>query len=284
MAVASVPKPIIDIESLEQAVQSLQERIDLLQDTLTQQQRLATLGMVTSVIAHEFNNILTPMISYTRYALSDKSDAQLRDKALNKALAGSEKLAAISQSLLGFSRGDNSTFAPIKQAVTETLSCLSRDLSKDGITLHLDSPDELAVAMNNGQFQQVLMNLIVNARAAMIDKPGGGCHKHLTIRASTIKRGKIAQIEITDTGPGIAPEVLPHIFQPFFSTKPREEVVSQQQDVPKGGTGLGLTISQELIQSAGGALRVTSELGKGTSFFIELPLADAKAGKSPSGK
>ena len=290
---ASIPKPMFDAGSLEVAVQTLQDRIDLLQATLTQQQRLATLGMVTSVIAHEFNNILTPMINYTRYAVTAKADDELKEKALAKALTGAEKLAAISQSLLGFARGDPSTTALVRAAIHETLTCLSRDLSKDGITLTIEAPDDLAVAMNAGQFQQVLMNLIVNARAAMID-PGHGAAKRggrrLTIRATrTTKRskggngGNRAVIEITDTGPGIDPEVLPHIFEPFFSTKRSENQASGSentgQDVPRGGTGLGLTICQELVQAAGGELRVQSKWGEqagggtGTSFFIELPLA-----------
>lgn len=294
---ASIPKPMFDAGSLEVAVQTLQERLDLLQATLTQQQRLATLGMVTSVIAHEFNNILTPMISYTRYAVSTKSDDELREKALAKALNGAEKLAAISQSLLGFARGDPSMTALVRTAIQETLTCLSRDLSKDGITLTIEAPDDLVVAMNAGQFQQVLMNLIVNARAALIDQRSRG-GRRLTIRATRVQRrggkaggsqgGGRAVIEITDSGPGIDPEVLPHIFEPFFSTKRYENQLAggaeaaSGHEVPRGGTGLGLTICRELVQAAGGELRVESKWGQkegaggtGTSFFIELPVADA---------
>lgn len=272
---ASIPKPVLDATSLELAVQNLQQRIDLLQESLTQQQRLATLGMVTSVIAHEFNNILTPMISYTRYAMSAKGDEELRDKALAKALTGAEKLAAISQSLLGFARGDQSTTANVKHAVQETLTCLSRDLSKDGITLTLNLPDDLGVAMNAGQLQQVLMNLIVNARSAMISQNARG-GRRLTIEASLIKRNKIVEIRVTDTGPGIDPEVLPHIFEPFFSTKNTEDRPGGEP-LPRGGTGLGLTICQELINAAGGTVRVESTPGSGTSFFLELPHAEAPA-------
>ena len=96
--------------------------------------------MVTAVIAHEFNNILTPMISYTKFALGDKADEALRQKALAKALSGSERLANISKSLLGFARGDDTSSVPVLLAVRETLGCLARDLSKDGITLTLDVP------------------------------------------------------------------------------------------------------------------------------------------------
>ncbi len=88
-----------------------------MQASLAQQNKLATLGMVTAVIAHEFNNILTPMMSYTTFALGEKADEALRTKALTKALAGAQRMANISKSLLGFARGDESTRAHVAVAV-----------------------------------------------------------------------------------------------------------------------------------------------------------------------
>ena len=282
---AFTPRPVLDPSSLEQAVTTLQRRLDQVQTNLAQQNKLATLGMVTAVLAHEFNNILTPMISYTKFALSDKSDEALRNKALAKALSGAERLANISQSLLGFARGDDSAVAGVQNAISETLACLSRELSRDGITLSVDVPETLTVAMNAGQLQQVLMNLIVNARSAMLAGAfGSGSHrsrgglKRLTIRGSIIKNGKIAEISVSDTGPGIPEDVLPRVFDPFFSTKKRgEELPAPEIDeaMPRGGTGLGLTICQELIATAGGTIRVASEAGKGATFTIELPLGEA---------
>jgi two-component system cell cycle sensor histidine kinase/response regulator CckA len=280
---------VLDPESLQLALETLQQRIDLLQQSLAQQNKLATLGMVTAVIAHEFNNILTPMISYTRFGLTDKADDALRTKALTKALSGAERLANISKSLLGFARGDESQTAGVLPAVKETLACLARDLTKDGITLQLGVPEDLMVAMNAGHLQQVLMNLIVNARSAMLGNRTGGGIKRLTIggrvmEASEVRgrKGKWAEIAIADTGPGIPPEVLPRIFEPFFSTKRGGAGVEGGEgggtegvggSMPRGGTGLGLTICQELIRVAGGEIRVVSEVGKGTKFAIELPVA-----------
>ena len=290
---APTPRPVLDPTSLEQIVETLQRRLDQVQTNLAQQNKLATLGMVTAVLAHEFNNILTPMISYTKFALSGKADEALRNKALAKALSGAERLANISNSLLGFARGDDSAVASVQQAITETLACLSRELSKDGITLSVDVPETLNVAMNAGQLQQVLMNLIVNARSAMLathDASGttqrtrGGI-KRLTIRGLVIKNGKIAEISVADTGPGIPQDVLPRVFDPFFSTKKRgEELPAPEIDdaVPRGGTGLGLTICQELIVAAGGTIRVASETGKGATFTIELPLGESSPLPSPS--
>ena len=275
---ASAPKQTIDPSSLELALESLQARINQLQATLAQQQKLATLGMITSVIAHEFNNILTPMISYTRYAMSDKADAELKEKALSKARAGSERAANICKSLLGFARGDDSTSVNLRHSILETLSCLSRDVSKDGITLDMQVADDLWAAMNAGQFQQVMMNLIVNARSAMIASRGaggtggGGGIRRLTIKATAT--GKRVVLSVADTGPGIPPEVLPQIFEPFFSTKSRGEVPAAESpdEMPKGGTGLGLTICRELIELAGGQIHAANNINGGAVFTIELPL------------
>jgi signal transduction histidine kinase len=267
--------PALDAASIEAALSTLQSRIDLLQQSLAQQNKLATLGMVTAVIAHEFNNILTPMISYTRFAMSDKADEALRHKALEKALSGSERLANISKSLLGFARGDESAIAPVLRAIRETLACLARDPSKDGITLNVDVPEDLVAAVNAGHLQQVLMNLVVNARSAMLARGhSGGGIKRITICGRT--RGKTVEITVSDTGPGIPKEVLPRIFEPFFSTKKSGEPhPADEESMPRGGTGLGLTICQELIQAAGGLIRVTSKEGAGATFTIELPAANS---------
>jgi signal transduction histidine kinase len=273
---------VLDPSSLALALDTLQKRIDLLQQSLTQQNKLATLGMVTAVIAHEFNNILTPMIAYTRFALGDKADEPLRTKALSKALGGAERMANISKSLLGFARGDETVSVSVLQALRDTLACLARDPAKDGITLSVDVPENLVVAMNAGHLQQVLMNLIVNARSAMLSHGtvnSGG--KRIALRAAWLQKpsdshGKMAEITLADTGPGIPAEVLPHIFDPFFSTKRAADSLNMnpgEDTMPRGGTGLGLTICQELIRLAGGTIRVTSKVGAGTIFTIELPAA-----------
>jgi signal transduction histidine kinase len=320
---------LLDPSSFELALVALQQRLDQLQQSLSQQNKLATLGMITAVIAHEFNNLLTPMISYTTFALSDKADDALRQKALQKSLAGAQRLANISKSLLGFTRGDESTTANIAAAVRETLACLSRELSKDGITLTMEVPENLCVALNAGHLQQILMNLIVNARSAMLhrtreiqpnslpDAPraadpraphpsserrsradvsatrrspalhngatgatGGAARgiKRLTIRALLSPDAKTVELRIADTGPGIPAEVLPRIFDPFFSTKRTATPADNdafEECMPRGGTGLGLTICQELVHAAGGTIRAINEFG--ATFILELPVAGEAA-------
>jgi signal transduction histidine kinase len=321
---------MLDPGSIELALVTLQQRIDQLHQSLAQQNKLATLGMVTAVIAHEFNNILTPMIAYTKFALGDKADTALREKALTKALSGAERLANISKSLLGFARGDEaSTTANVAVAIRETLACLSRDLGKDGITLTCDVPDDLWVSINAGHLQQVLMNLIVNARSAMLNggtiaksaavsaetgtsplvrgraaieamrkAPAAGVGagavpvrcgvKRLTIRAERTLGGKRVELSIADTGPGIPADVLPRIFDPFFSTKKRGEKplneggAADEEAMPQGGTGLGLTICKELVAAAGGTIRAASEAGKGATFVLELAVMTPPEGAGAS--
>ncbi|MCL2646433.1 MAG: ATP-binding protein [Phycisphaerales bacterium] len=271
---ASHSRLTVDPSSLEQAMELLQGRIDQLQRDLADQGKLATLGMMAAVLAHEFNNILTPMIAYTTVAVSDKSDDALRRKALEKALSGALRLSNISQSLLGFARngGDNSPcVANVKQVVEETLSCLGRDFAKDAITLTLEIPESLQVGMNPGQLQQVLLNLIVNARAAMLSPEQVG-PRRLTIVARP-QDNHLVHISVADTGPGFAADIADKIFEPFFSTK-KELPPSPQEasdSLPRGGTGLGLTICHQLITAAGGTIHAASSPGRGATFTLELP-------------
>ena len=187
-----------------------------------------------------------------------------------------QRAAAISQSLLGFARGDQSTTANVSKCLAETLACLSRDLAKDGITLAQSVPPDLSVGINAGQLQQVLMNLIVNARSAMLGQRGV---KRLAVKAECVKRGKIVRIEVSDTGPGIPPGVLPRIFEPFFSTKERGEQPAgsetSEDELPRGGTGLGLTICQDIIQAAGGTLQASSPPGQ--ARHVHAGTADRRA-------
>ena len=268
----------LDASSLDQALATFQERIDQLQQNLADQNKLATLGMVAAVLAHEFNNILTPMISYTTVALSDQSDEALRTKALTKALAGAQRLSNISQSLLGFARGGTSNepaTANVKLAITETLSCLARDLAKDAITLTVEIPDNLHVAMNPGQLQQVLMNLIVNARAAMLSLQNkAGRPKRLTIKASTTDT--LARITIADHRPGHSRRRSPPNLRSVLlhqKIRHRDSRRRPRSAPPRGGTGLGLTICHQLLAAANATIHATGAPTQGATFTLEIPLA-----------
>ncbi|MEX2387249.1 MAG: histidine kinase dimerization/phospho-acceptor domain-containing protein, partial [Phycisphaeraceae bacterium] len=150
------PDDLAQVDRLLDHFSHLEEQLQQVRDGLTQSHRLATLGTIATIIAHEYNNILTPVISYAQLALANPEDAELARKALEKALGGAERAAHISSSLLGFARDEPlETEAPLRHVVDETLACLGREPKRDGITVTLDLPD-VTVAMSPLHLQQVL--------------------------------------------------------------------------------------------------------------------------------
>jgi len=252
-----------DQQQLDRQVSSAQEQLDFLKDQLTESQRLATIGTIAAVIAHEFNNLLTPVVSYSQYALqsidSDKPDMPLIKKALAKSFQGSTKAGKICASMLALARGESSfEDVLVQRLVDEVMNVLARDPQKDGIALRVQIQPGLAVHGDPIQLEQVMLNLLINARHAMLGRGGA-----LTIKAAEENGG--VKIQVIDTGPGIPDELITKIFQPFFTTK---------DDTRKGeakGTGLGLAICKEIIDHHHGRIEVASELGKGTTFTILLP-------------
>src|SRR5688572_28040114 len=228
-------------------------------------QRLATIGTIAAVIAHEFNNLLTPIVSYSQFALSsaesDKPDIELIKKALGKAFQSSSKAGRICSSMLSLARGE-ATFGKvsIQHAIEEVLLVLARDPHKDGIALRVQVQPELFVYGDPVQLEQVLLNLMINARQAMLGKGGA-----LTVKAAMSDAGEL-KIQVIDTGPGIPEKLLPKIFQPFFTTKG-----TAKQGESKG-TGLGLAICKEIVEHHKGRIEVESEVGKGTTFSLYLPV------------
>jgi signal transduction histidine kinase len=260
-------QPVIDVsqDSLDSRLQQMQEQLDQLHEQLTESQRLATIGTIAAVIAHEFNNLLTPIVSYSQYALSSANsvepDMDLVRKALDRAFQSSTKAGKICASMLALARGE-SQFAEVsvQKLVDETLHVLARDPQKDGIALRVQVQPGLKVCGDAVQLEQVLLNLMINARHAMLGKGGS-----LTIKAAPAETNTELRIQVIDTGPGIPGKHLTKIFQPFFTTK---------GTVKKGeakGTGLGLAICKEIVEHHRGRIDVASEMGKGTTFTIHLP-------------
>jgi len=259
-------RPRISLEdSVTQQLMAAQGQLDSLHEQLTESQRLATIGTIAAVIAHEFNNLLTPIVSYSQYALasaeSDKPDMALIKKALTKSFQSSEKAGKICASMLSLARGE-STFGgvSVQLLVDETLMVLARDPQKDGIALRVQIQPDLTVDGDPVQLEQVLLNLLINARQAMIGRPGS-----ITIKAARLDESAEVKIQIIDTGPGIPAALLPKIFQPFFTTKGTAKKGETK------GTGLGLAICRDIIEHHRGRIDVTSEPGKGTTFTLLLP-------------
>jgi signal transduction histidine kinase len=271
------PDAAVPDESLEGQLRSMQAQLDRLREQLCESQRLATIGTIAAVIAHEFNNLLTPIVSYSQFALqsaqSDKPDQELIKKALNKAFQSSSKAGKICTSMLGLARGE-SAFGQvtIQELVDETLSVLARDPAKDGIALRVQVQPGLSVSGDPVQLEQVLLNLLINARQAMLGGRGGS----ITIRAQLTENGGEVRLQVIDTGPGIPEKLLPKIFQPFFTTK------GTTRKGETRGTGLGLAICKEIVEHHKGRIVVQSEVGRGTTFSIYLPVvASGVKGAAP---
>jgi signal transduction histidine kinase len=225
---------------------------------LSHLQRLAAIGTLSTMIAHEFNNILTPMINYAYLARQNPS---LVDKALNWSAEGGERATRICRAILGMFRGESATAErlALNDIIEDMLAATARPPEKDGIELNREVSDDTFIEARRIEFQQVLLNLYTNARRALLDRKGP---RRITILARN--KGDHVLIQFSDTGDGIAPENVERIFEPFFTT-------TDPNNPKLRGTGLGLTISRELLQNMGGTIRVESTPGEGTDFFIRMP-------------
>jgi signal transduction histidine kinase len=263
----STPSIAASADTILEELANAQKQLVSVREQLTETQRLATIGTIAAVIAHEFNNILTPIVSYSQYALESaegpKPDMELIRKALGKSFSASTKAGKICNSMLSLARGDSSFGAvSVQKLVDEVLMVLARDPQKDGIALRVQIQPDLFIDGEEIQLEQVLLNLLINARQAMLGKGGS-----LWVKAAQTDSPDELRIQVIDTGPGIPEKLLPKIFQPFFTTK------GTTRNGEAKGSGLGLAICKEIVEHHGGRIEVTSEVGKGTTFTLYLPVA-----------
>jgi signal transduction histidine kinase len=252
-------------------VARLQDQLQQLQQQLLRAQRLTSVGELASSITHEFNNVLTTVINYAKLGLRHQ-DAESRTKAFEKILAAGQRASRITTGLLAYSRRgtERREATDLGVLIRDVLLLVEKDLEHHRVRLETSLPSHpVCSAVNAGQIQQVVLNLVVNARQAM---PQGGV---LTVALGADVGQKLAEILVQDTGTGIAPEHLSRLFQPFFTTK-------QADERGQGGNGLGLSLCQDVVQSHGGSIRVESELGRGTRFLLTLPLESVEAPLSPA--
>jgi signal transduction histidine kinase len=250
----------------------LHKQIEALQHQLLQAQKMSALGELVSTTTHEFNNVLTTIINYAKMGLRHRDDAT-RTKAFEKVLAAGERAAKITNSVLGVAR-NRSTSAEstdLESIVRETLVLLEREFSKYRIRVDQQLNKVPAVWVIGNQIQQVLLNLLINARQAM---QNGG---QVLIRLEHDSSTNMVDLVVRDWGVGIPADKLRQIFDPFFTTKKGPD------ETGKGGTGLGLASCRNIIEAHRGRIRVESTVGKGTAFTIKLPVAPAAtAGLSSS--
>ena len=225
-----------------------------------QLQALANIGITTSMMAHEINNLLTPLANYAALALNNPDDTALSKKSLVKTANNCKRAINIMQSILKVANGDNTKHnTNLRLLVDDIFNCLCRDFSKDNIKVNIDIPDDLEIFAVPIDIQQVLMNLILNARDAMLARGG---------KMAIIAKSHSDQVEIlvSDTGSGISYEDQHLIFEPFFTTKKTDD-----KSYDMGGSGLGLAFCKKAVEEHNGQITVRSKMMEGTTFSITLP-------------
>lgn len=248
--------------SLHRDIDKLAQENDALRLQIGELQHLANMGLASYMIAHEINNLLTPIGTYAGLALDNPKDEELGRKALGKAVRNCERAAKIMESMLALANGQaqEKMNCRLAELVQDVFGCLARDFGRDGITVDIEIAEDLEVWVVPVQIQQVVMNLVLNAREAMLG--GGGV---LSIKAA--ERADRVEIEVSDTGDGIEACDLNEIFEPFFTTKKR----SGNSAPGRLGAGLGLAFCRRVIEAHDGAISVESKRGEGSRFKIALP-------------
>lgn len=223
-------------------------------------QALANIGMTTCMLAHEINNLLTPLTCYADLALNTPEDKPLSEKALKKTVQNCERVTKIMKSILAVASGQaqQKEDAHLAALIEEIFSCLCRDFKKDSITVNIRIPDDLTVFAVPVEIQQVLMNLILNARDAMLGRGG-----ILTIKAQDT--ASEVRIKVSDTGTGIKSSELNKIFEAFYTTK------KDNPSMQNSGSGLGLAFCKKIVDNYDGCICVESTPNVRTTFIITLP-------------
>lgn len=246
----------------ESEIQELRQQVEQLKQRLFEAQKLTAMGELVGTTTHEFNNVLMSMINFARMGLRHQ-DQKTRDNCFEKIAAAGDRAAKLTTGILAMAKNRGNRLEPtdIARIVADTVTLMERELRKYRISLDVVC-DETPQAMANGnQLQQVLLNLIINARQAM---PQGGT---LLLKVAYNPADRMVEIMVRDSGVGIPADQLPRIFESFYSTK------SGPDETGTGGTGLGLAACRDIIEAHRGKIRVQSTPGVGTAFTLRIPEA-----------
>ncbi len=254
---------------IEERKRADQARV-LLEEKLRQSQKMEALGQLAGGVAHDFNNMLTIITGYSELVLDYTNKKELLYSDIAAIKEAGDRAAALTSQLLTFGRKQalERTVIDLNTIIEAAESMLKRMIGEDILFTTEKQKKPLYVRTDSGQFDQVLVNLVVNARDAM---PQGGSvrietqrvqlQQKLTNRFVDLPAGNYARLRIADTGEGMDNEALARIFEPFFTSKDEGK-----------GTGLGLSIVYSIVDQSGGQIDVNSAPGEGTTFDIYLPL------------
>jgi two-component system NtrC family sensor kinase len=270
---ASLKQARADLQRLnERLEQQVEDRTSALRDAqaqLVQSEKMSSLGKLAASVAHEINNPLAGILTYAKLLVRLHEEGEMTDKVRETCVRNlrlvqreTERCSAIVRNLLDFARQRPPSLKEIDvSAVTEeALTLLSHRLLMQNVALEKHLPPMPHVRADFGQMRQAFVNVALNACEAMNN--GGS----LTVTAEA--RDKIVEIRFSDTGPGIPPEHLSRILDPFFTTKEK-------------GTGLGLSVVYGIIERHNGKLDIRSQVGQGTTVVIQLPVSAASTPAPP---
>ena len=250
-------------------VDDISDRINM-ETQLTQAEKLSSIGLLAAGVAHEVNTPLAVISSYAqmlgKQLRSDEATHARLQPVLEKITQQTFRASEIVNGLLNFSRMGSVDFGrvDVNLMVRDTVLLLEHQMRSAGVAVATELNEDLPeVAGNRGKLQQVLVNLVLNAKDALQEKGSG------SVRILTARTSKGVEIRVEDNGVGMAPEVLRKIYDPFFTTK------SNPKEGQRKGTGLGLAVTYGIVQEHAGTIEVSSTLGEGTVFKLELPAADA---------
>lgn len=251
--------------------ESLERKLAYLEQELRHARKMASLGELVSTTTHEFNNVLTTIINYAKLGLRHKDEAS-RDKAFEKIFAAAQRAEKITNGVLGMARnrGAEREATDLAKIVEQTLVLLEREMQKYRIAVEVEALPAPPALVCGNEIQQVLLNLLTNARQAMAR---GG---RIIVRIASDAASGMVELTVRDTGSGIPSDQLPRIFDRYFSTKQGPDASG------KGGTGVGLAMCREIIEQHQGRIRVESTVGVGTAFTLKLPIAPRDCNTSPT--
>lgn len=233
-----------------------------LKEELIASQRLAALGSMVAMIAHEFNNLLTPLMARAEAALMGEPDVAYMRKALERTVVQTQRALGVTEHLLDMAhdRPRPVRMCSVAHVVQEAVETMPRALAKDGIDLHVSVAEDLEVSAREDLLCQVLVNLLLNAREAM-----KGVEGSLSITAAA--RDGHVEIEVRDSGKGISSDVLERVVNPFLASNPQSRPNDWQQ------VGLGLSVCRMIAHDHGATIQAFANEGRGCTFRVCWPMA-----------